>query len=51
MIDDTERCCRTCRYGEADKLCDRICVNADSERCADWVGNDDTCEEWEANND
>lgn len=46
MVNETVRYCCTCRYGEADELCDRTCVNADSDRYLDWVGDCDTCQEW-----
>lgn len=43
--------CATCQYGKPDDLGDRICTNVDSENCADWVGDDDTCECWEESHD
>lgn len=51
VIEETVKYCSTCRYGHLDELCDRTCVNADSERCADWVGDDDACPEWAEVND
>lgn len=45
----TNKTCQTCRYGAVDELADRICVNGNSEHCADWVGDDDSCEDWDEN--
>ena len=39
-------CCETCDYCEHDYLDDLICVNSDSEKCADWVEKDYLCEHW-----
>lgn len=44
---DQDKHCRTCRWGARDDLADLVCVNGDSEQCADWVGDDDTCDCWE----
>lgn len=47
----SEKICMDCKYCAFDEMGDSICVNSDSENCADWVGFDDTCGEWEAQND
>lgn len=44
---DDKTICGTCRYGHYDKMQGYVCVNGDSEWCADWVEHDFSCEEWE----
>ena len=43
-------CCGTCKWHVKDELGDWICVNDESENCADWTEYNDSCEEWEARN-
>lgn len=49
--DDTKMCdeknCSTCLNGIPDDLAERTCENECSEHYGDWVGDDDTCEDWE----
>lgn len=43
-----DKCCETCKYHyheDIDNGC--ICVNDQSEYCADWTEHSDSCEEWE----
>lgn len=41
------QCCGNCEYGSYDKIQGYVCVNGDSEYCADFVEYDHTCEDWE----
>ena len=41
------KCCVTCRWCYRDNLNDTICVNSDSEMCADWVESYYVCRHWE----
>lgn len=41
--------CKNCRYRSDDFT--SVCVNADSDRVADFVSADDWCEEWEGEDD
>ena len=43
-------CCGTCKWHVKDESGDWICVNGESENCADWTEYTDSCEEWEARN-
>lgn len=44
-----ENCCGTCRWHEHEDIDDGwVCVNDQSEYCADWTEYDDICDEWEA---
>ena len=45
MMDD--KCCGTCKYQHEDINDGWMCVNDRSEFCADWIGYNDSCEEWE----
>ncbi len=43
-----EQCCGTCKWHKNENISDGgVCVNGDSDYCADWTGYDDSCEEWE----
>lgn len=43
-----EQCCGTCEYHKFENVNDGyVCVNSDSEYCADWTEYSDCCEEWE----
>lgn len=41
------RDCGTCKWHECEMDDSWICVNNDSEFCADWMPYDHCCEEWE----
>lgn len=46
--DRMDRCCGTCKWHEYDDISgDFVCVNGDSDCCADWTDYSDSCEEWE----
>lgn len=38
--------CATCDYATYDEIKSLICVNSDSQRCAEFVSEDDNCEHW-----
>ncbi len=43
-----KRCCAACKWRQYENLTQGyVCVNAKSERCADWVRDGDVCEQWE----
>lgn len=43
-----DKCCGTCKYHLFEKVSfGFVCVNGDSEYCADWTDYNDSCEEWE----
>ena len=43
-----KQCCGTCKYHQFENVNDGyVCVNSDSEYCADWTEYSDFCEEWE----
>ena len=43
-----KQCCGTCRYHEYEDFSQGyVCVNDESEYCADWTEYNDTCDEWE----
>ena len=44
-----QQACKNCRYRSDDFT--SVCVNADSDRVADFVMPDDWCEEWEEKED
>ncbi len=44
-----QQACKNCHYRSDDFT--SVCVNADSDRVADFVMPDDWCEEWEGNDD
>lgn len=46
-----ERLCKTCKYGNYDEMQGYVCVNGESEYVADFVDEDNWCEEWEENED
>lgn len=51
-IDDPEKNCGNCKWHEHENIDDGyVCVNHESENCADWTEDDDCCECWEANTD
>lgn len=40
--------CGTCKYYQHEDITDGwVCVNSDSEHCADWMEINNGCEEWE----
>lgn len=42
-----DRKCENCRYYEHEDIDDGyVCVNLESEYCADWVEPEHCCEEW-----
>lgn len=42
-----DKCCETCRYCEHEDIDDgHVCVNDESEYCADWVDPEHCCAEW-----
>lgn len=43
-----KECCGTCKWHSKDELGDWLCVNDESEYCADWTEYSDSCEEWES---
>lgn len=46
------QCCGTCRYREYDENGqDYVCVNDESENVADFTGFNDTCDEWEGDDE
>lgn len=43
-----KRICGTCRWHSHEDISDGwVCVNDQSDHRADWMGHDDTCDEWE----
>lgn len=42
-----KQCCGTCQYGSYDKMQGYVCVNGESEHCADFTDYDHCCSEWE----
>ena len=43
-----EQCCGTCKYHQFENVNDGyVCVNSESEYCADWTEYEDSCGEWE----
>lgn len=43
-----DKICKTCRYHEHEDISDGyVCVNDESEMCADWTEDDYSCEHWE----
>lgn len=42
------QCCGTCKWHSFENISDDwVCVNNDSDYCADWTKYEDSCEEWE----
>ena len=46
-MNQTDKCCGTCRWNSHDGQ-DFICVNGDSDNCADYTEYDQSCDGWEA---
>lgn len=47
-----KRICGTCRWHKHEDISDGwVCVNDQSDYCADWTDYDDTCDEWEGKKD
>ena len=47
-MNDDGKSCGTCRHNKYDSDSgDFVCTNSSSEYFADWVGCDNSCEEWE----
>lgn len=45
---DKDKVCGTCKYHQHEDITDGwVCVNGDSEYCADWCDYDHTCDDWE----
>ena len=43
-----DKCCGTCKWHKFENISDGfVCVNSDSDYCADWTEYGDSCEEWE----
>lgn len=40
------KCCGTCKWHKCEMDDSWICVNRDSEYCADWTDYDHCCKEW-----
>ena len=49
-VNNMNKTCGTCEYGYYDKMQGYVCVNSDSEYCADFVDHDFNCDEWEDGN-
>ena len=49
-MSENEKICGTCAYHKRDENFedDWMCVNDESEFCADWTQYNDRCAEWEA---
>lgn len=49
MRDYNNEICGTCKWHKPDEVfpSDWVCVNADSENCADYTEYEDTCDHWE----
>ena len=46
------KCCVTCKWHKFENISDGfVCVNSDSDYCADWTEYGDSCEEWEKRNE
>lgn len=45
-MNEKEQCCGTCQYGSYDKMQGYVCVNADSEYCADFTEYGHVCDEY-----
>lgn len=46
------KCCGTCKYHKHEDISDGyICVNLNSDNCADWTENESCCDEWEGVNE
>ena len=49
---DNRRICGTCKYHQFEEIDSGfICVNCESENCADWTDYEHTCDEWEERGD
>lgn len=47
-MDDKKKCCGTCRWHKHEAVDDGwVCVNDQSEYCADWTEYGDSCADWE----
>ena len=47
-----DKCCGTCKWHKLENISDGfVCVNSDSDYCADWTEYGDSCEEWEKRNE
>ena len=42
-----EEICGTCKWHHKDEMDDWMCVNNNSEYCADWTSYTDSCDDWE----
>ena len=43
-----DKTCKTCRYHRHEDISDGyVCVNADSDKVADWTEDDYSCDKWE----
>ena len=43
---ENDVCCGNCKYHVHDDNGDGMCVNADSDACADWTDDSDICGNW-----
>ena len=41
------QCCGNCQYDSYDKMQGYVCVNDESEYCADFVEYDHSCDDWD----
>ena len=47
-----DKCCGTCKWHKFENISDGfVCVNSDSDYCADWTEYGDSCEEGEKRNE
>ena len=51
-VNSMDKCCGTCKWHKFENISDGfVCVNSDSDYCADWTEYCDSCEEWEKRNE
>ena len=47
-----EKICKNCEYHQYEDIdCGFVCVNADSDKCAEWTPSNYSCECWESKKD
>jgi hypothetical protein len=47
-----EKICKNCEYHQYEDIdCGFVCVNADSDKCAEWTPSDYSCEHWKERNE
>lgn len=48
IMKSIDKSCKTCRYHRHEDISDGyVCVNDESEACADWTEDDFSCDKWE----